>query len=224
MRLILYHHPLCPFSRQIRLILREKNLEFELIQENYWERRPEFAKLSPAAEVPVLVDELHNIIIADVAAIYEYLEEVYPEKILLGFSVKIKSEARRITNWFNNKFYREVSRYLINEKIIRFYSGDGEPNSSHVRAAKTNIYYHLDYIGFLLNSHKWLAAEELTIADFAAASHLSVLDYLGDVPWDHNIRAKEWYALIKSRPSFRPLLADRISGYLPNPSYVDLDF
>jgi glutathione S-transferase len=222
--MILYHFPLCPFSRQIRLILKEKELDFTLQQENYWERSNELALLNPAMELPVLIDKAKSLSIADIAAIYEYLEEVYPDKVLLGLSPKVKAEVRRITNWFNIKFFREVTNYLVNEKIIRYYKQDGEPNSHAIRAAKMNITYHLDYIGFLLEQHKWLAAEELTIADFAASSQLSVLDYLGDVPWNHNPRTKEWYALIKSRPSFRPLLTDYIQGFPAAKHYDDVDF
>jgi len=71
---------------------------------------------------------------------------------------------------------------------------------------------------------RWLAGENFSLADITAAAHLSTLDYLGDVPWDNHEPAKEWYARIKSRPSFRPLLADHIPGAPPPKHYADLDF
>ena len=70
----------------------------------------------------------------------------------------------------------------------------------------------------------WLAGDRLTYADLAAAAHLSCVDYLGDAQWDENETAKTWYARIKSRPSFRPLLAERLPGMTPSPTYADLDF
>ena len=93
-----------------------------------------------------------------------------------------------------------------------------------IRAARSNIRYHLAYIGWLISSRNWLAGDRLSYADLAAAAQLSVVDYLGDVPWQENDAAKHWYARVKSRPSFRPLLSDRIPGMEPSVHYADLDF
>lgn len=220
----LYHFPLCPFSRLIRIILKEKGIEFELIQEDFWNQRQEFVRLNPAAEVPVIIDKLNHFHIADVTAIYEYLEEIHPEESMLGNTPQIHAEVRRITNWFNNKFYSEVGRYIINERILAYYARKSAPNSQAIRAAKINIHHHLEYIGFLIRQRRWLAGEYITIADFAAAVHLSVLDYLGDVPWEQHISVKNWYSILKSRPSFRPFLQDIITGFEPALHYKDLDF
>lgn len=220
---VLYHFPLCPFSRQLRIILKEKDLSFELRVENYWERNREFARLNPAMEVPVLL-EAEGIVLAEPVAICEYLEEVYHERQFLTGTPIEKAEIRRLVGWFGGKFYHEVTRYVINERFIHYYTQTGGVNSEALRAAKLNLYTHLDYIGFLVRQHKWLAGETLTLADIVAASQLSVLDYFGDVPWEYNAYVKEWYAVIKSRPSFRPLLADRISGFAPSAQYMNLDF
>ena len=149
---------------------------------------------------------------------------MHNNRTLLSETPQVKAEIRRITNWFNNKFYREVTSYLINEKVISYYTQAGAPNSQAIRAAKSNLLYHLDYISYLIKRHKWLAEEHMTIADIAAASHLSVLDYLGDVPWEYNNEVKEWYSVIKSRPSFRPILHDRITNFLPASYYSNMDF
>jgi glutathione S-transferase len=102
--------------------------------------------------------------------------------------------------------------------------GGGSPDSAVLQAAKKNIRYHQQYIGWFLKARSWLATEKLTFADLAAAAHLSVADYLGDVPWDEDENAKNWYAKMKSRPSFRPLLADIVPGLPPSKTYADLDF
>ena len=93
-----------------------------------------------------------------------------------------------------------------------------------VRAARANIRSHLPYIGWLAAHRKWLAGDRLSHADLTAAAQLSCVDYLGDVPWDEDETAKIWYARVKSRPAFRPLLADRMPGLTPAPIYADLDF
>ena len=219
----LYHLWLSPFSRKVRVALKEKKLEFELKVEQVWERRPEFLKLNPAGQVPVLVDE-DGSVISDSTVICEYLEEVYPEPPLLGDDAKERAEVRRIAAWFDLTFSHEVTRNLVGEKMMKRMLGSGEPNSAAIRAGHQNIHYHLYYIGYLADRRNWLAGEAFSLADIAAGAQLSSVDYIGDVPWDEHARAREWYARLKSRPSFRPLLSDHIPGAPPPPHYADLDF
>ncbi len=220
----LYHFPLCPFSRKIRILLREKQLSFELVTENVWERRPEFLKMNPAGDLPVLLEQ-EGILIKDHNAICEYLHEYYLEPNLLGKSIAQRAEVRRVMGWFDRKFYQEVSGPLLQEKYFKyFYFVSAEANSQAIRAAKSNLLLHLDYITHLIRERRCLAGENFSLADIAAVSHLSVLDYLGDIQWDDYPVAKDWYAIIKSRPSMRPILNDRIPGFIPPTHYVLLDF
>ena len=220
---ILYHLWLSPFARKLRIALKEKGLDYELRLEKPWQRREEFLALNPAGEVPVLI-EPDGQVLADSTVICEYLDEVYPDRRLIGFEPAARAEARRLTAWFDLKFNREVTDHLVGEKLMKRFLKMGEPNAQAIRAGLTNIKYHLDYIAFLFERRKWLAGDDFTIADIAAAAHLSCVDYLVDVPWDDHPAAREWYARVKSRPSFRPLLADRIPGLAPPDHYDDLDF
>jgi glutathione S-transferase len=130
--------------------------------------------------------------------------------------------------WFNEKLFAEVTDMLVTEKIYKrsmtTEQGGGPPDTVAIRAARSNIRYHLAYIGWLIRQRTWLAGDRMSYADLAAAAHLSVADYLGDVPWSEDETAKIWYARVKSRPSFRPILADSIAGTPPSPTYADLDF
>ncbi len=218
----LYHQPLCPFSRKIRLVLRERNLVAELVEVAPWERQPDFLKLNPAAEVPVLVEGA--MVVADSAAIADYLQEVHGELDLLGQSQAQRNEVRRLVAWFDVKFRREVTDLLWGEKLLRRLKRNGVPSSEALRAGAANIRGHLAYIGYLYEDRRWLAGDDLSLADLTAAAHLSVLDYLGDVPWEASAGARDWYAKLKSRPSFRPLLMDRLTGLKPPVHYDDLDF
>lgn len=219
----LYHTPLSPYCRKIRMLLKEKDLAFELVNENVWDRRREFFTLNPAGEVPVLVDA-DGTVVCHSTAVSEYLEEVYPEHGFLGSTPAERAEVRRIVGWFDTKFETEVSQNLLFEKMYKRLWQYGEPSSEAIRAGKKNITYHLDYIAFLTRDQQWLAGDKITLADMAAAAHLSSLDYLGDVPWSHNDAAKEWYALMKSRPSFRHILMDRVMGVKPPSHYENPDF
>lgn len=204
-------------------MLREKGLDFDPVIERVWERRPEFMALNPAADVPVLI-EADGRVLSDGNAIQEYLEEAYPDKPLLYGDIHQRAEIRRLVGWFDQKFNREVTANLVEEKVGKRLLGQGQPNSQAMKAGYANIHYHLDYIAYLMDRRRYLAGEEFSLADITAAAHLSCLDYLGDVPWEGHEGARDWYARVKSRPSFRPLLADRVPGISPVAHYDDLDF
>jgi glutathione S-transferase len=228
---ILYHHPLCPHSRFVRLVMSEYGLDADLVEERVWERREPFLSLNPAGTTPVLVEaSMPSVPGADVIA--EYLDETrglaLGDRRLLPESPRERVETRRLTDWFNRKFFEEVSSHLVTEKIYKRFMpahlGGGAPEMAAIRAGRTNVRYHLKYVGWLIRQRNWLAGDRLTYADLAAAAHFSVVDYLGDVPWDEDETARGWYARVKSRPSFRPLLGETIAGAQPAPHYADLDF
>jgi glutathione S-transferase len=231
--LTLFHHPFCPHSRFIRLALGEYALDPDLAEERVWERREEFLLLNPAGHTPVMVAEGYPTI-PGAGVIAEYLAEQYgPTEDgtgldLLGKRISERIEVRRLLAWFNEKFFTEVSHPLVTERVykrhMRQQEGGGPPDTDIMRAARRNIRYHLAYIGWLAGQRDWLAGDNLSFADLAAAAHLSVIDYLGDVPWSENDHAKNWYARVKSRPSFRPLLAETSAALPPAPHYADLDF
>ncbi|TVQ82506.1 MAG: glutathione S-transferase family protein [Micavibrio sp.] len=214
----LYHLWLHPFSRKVRIALLEKGLEFELKVEKIWERRTEFLTLNPAGDVPVLV-EPDGTILTDSQVIVEYLDEVYNTTDLLGRNPLTRAETRRLVAWFDKKFNAEVTENLVGEKMMKQFLKMGEPHGPSIRAGHANIHYHLDYIGFLTEKQRWLVGDFFSLADITAAAHLSTIDYIGDVPWDKHPAAKEWYARVKSRPSFKPLLNDIIPGFTPPQHY-----
>lgn len=205
------------------MTLAEKGLEFDLVEEKIWQRRTEFLALNPAGDVPVLV-EPDGVTLANAQVICEYLDERYPEINLLGTDPVQRAETRRLISWFDVKFNREVSDNLLGEKVMKRFLRLGEPHAPAIRAGHANIGYHLDYIGFLVEKREWLAGDFFSLADITAAAHLSSVDYIGDVPWEAHRAAAEWYARVKSRPSFRPLLDDRIPGLAPAKHYENVDF
>ncbi|WP_330084302.1 glutathione S-transferase family protein [Methylocystis iwaonis] len=224
---LLYHYPLCPHSRFVRLILAEYGVAVELIEERATDRRPEFLSLDPAGRTPVFIDDDGTIVPS--AVIAEYLDETYgaqqgPQR-LLPQEKHARIETRRLVDWFNVKFFEEVTSWLVTEKVYkRFSPQGGAPDMDLVRIARANVRHHMRYIGYLTGARNWIAGDRLTYADFAAAAHLSCVDYLGDAPWEEDEAAKHWYQRIKSRPAFRPLLADRAPGMTPGPYYAELDF
>ncbi|AUQ60406.1 MULTISPECIES: FtsZ-binding protein FzlA [Phaeobacter] len=218
----LYHVPLSPFCRKVRLSLAEKRIEVELVEERYWEKEADFLRRNPAAKVPVI--RLDGKLMAESAAICEYLEETRPDPSLMPSDPEGRYEVRRLVSWFDDKFHHEVTSKLLYERVNKKVTGEGYPDSGNVKAGARAIKYHLDYLAWLLDHRRWLAGDQMTLADFAAAAHLSSLDYISDVDWNRSAVVKDWYAKIKSRPAFRSILADQIPGFSPPAHYADLDF
>ena len=218
----LYHVPLSPFCRKVRLVLAEKKMEVELIEERYWEQSTEFLRRSPAGKVPILRHQ--GALLTKSTPICEYIEELNPEPSLMPKDAEARYEMRRLVSWFDDKFHHEVTSNLLYERVNKKVSGQGFPDSKNIKEGARKIKYHLDYMAWLLEHRRWLAGDTMTLADFAAAAHLSSLDYISDVDWNRSSVVKDWYAKIKSRPAFRNILSDQVSGFPPPRHYNDLDF
>ncbi len=226
MTLCLTHSTLDPHSRKTRLLLAECELPFVLEEEEFWKRNEDFIQLNPAGEVPVLQDE-NGAVIAGHYAISEYCEERSQntgKPSLLGNTLELRAETRRLTDWFDSKFYREITQILVYEKYFKRLESKGWPDTKAFRACCKQVHYHLDMIEALTQESPWLNGESISLADYAAAAQISVIDYFGDIDWkDHN-KARDWYRLMKSRPSMRKILAERVRGVTPPDHYDNPDF
>lgn len=218
----LYHIPLSPFCRKVRLVLAEKKIEVELVEERYWEQAQDFLRRNPAGKIPILKIDTRTL--SESQAICEFLEETNPEPRLMPRDADGRYEVRRLCAWFDDKFHEEVTSKLLYERVNKKIMGQGYPDSKNVKSGASRIKYHIDYLSWLLDQRRWLAGDQMTLADLTAAAHLSALDYISDVDWNRSANVKEWYAKIKSRPSFRSILADQIPGFPPPQHYADLDF
>ena len=220
----LFQFPLCPFSRKVRLVLGEKGVAHELVRESPWEQRDEFADLNPAGKTPVLVEESRGIVLIDSNAICEYFEETVDRTPLIPGTAVNRAEIRRLVTWFDEKLYRDVVGPLMEERMTKRLVARDPPDTGALRRAMTSANAHLDYLDYLLDHRRWLAGPVLTMADLAAAAHLSVADYLGGIDWRGHKQTVDWYAVMKSRPSFRPLLTERMEVIMPPPHYDKPDF
>lgn len=229
--LTLFHHPLYAPCRFVRLAFGEYGEELALIEERPWARRPEFLSLNPAGTIPVLLAEGDQPIVG-ATVIGEYLDEtrgaLKREKRLMAEDSVERAEIRRLIDWYLSKAEADVTRHLVRERALKPLmaetGGGGSPDSGTIRAARANVRQHMKYTNWLAGTRDWLTGKRISYADLAAAATLSVLDYLGEVEWREYPAARDWYSRIKSRPSFRPLLNDRVRGLSPVSHYADLDF
>lgn len=219
---LLVHHPVSPFSRKVRIILAEKKMLFVLREEQPWQPSEQLLNLNPAGSLPVFVYD--GKVVAGNYAITEFLEETCPDVPLLPKTPQARAEVRRLCEWFDDKFYSEVFKTIVAEKIYKRFLENQAPNSRLLKAGLSNLSFHMEYIDWLAERRNYLAGDDFSLADIAAVAQLSVIDYLGDIPWDGYKNAKIWYSKIKSRPSFKDILKDTIKGILPSKHYANLDF
>ena len=219
---LLVHHSISPQSRKIRLIMAEKKMLFVLKEEEPWSISQDIIKINPSGELPVLIFDGN--VISGNYAITEYLEESSPQYKLLPEDLKERAKTREIMNWFDTKFYNEVYKYIVTEKIIKRFQSKEAPNSKILKAGLNNLKYHMQYIDYLADRNNYIASNTLSLADLTVAAHISIIDYLGDISWNDYKNAKLWYAKVKSRPSFKDILKDNIKGIHPSANYTNLDF
>jgi glutathione S-transferase len=220
----LYQFPLCPFSRKVRLLMAEKGIPVELKRENPWESRDEFFDLNPAGETPVLVEESKGLVLIDSNAICEYFEETVDRAPMLGGGSAARAEVRRLVAWFDRKFFGDVVAPMMEERMKKRLVSRDPPDTRVLREAMKTANGHLDYIDYLLDHRRWLGGPILSLADLACAAHLSVADYLGGIDWRGHKQTSDWYSGLKSRPSFRPLLGERMEVISPPTHYDKVDF
>jgi glutathione S-transferase len=219
----LYQFPLCPFSRKVRLLLGEKGVGYEPVRESPWLRRDEFLDLNPTGQVPVMVDTERGVTLIDSQVICEFFEETVNKSPMLNGTATDRAEIRRLAIWFDTNFYAEITAPLLHERMLKRVVYKQSPDGQALRNAMKAAVNHLDYIDYLLDHRTWLAGPTMSLADLAAAAQISIADYLGGIDWKSHEQAKGWYIRMKSRPSFRPLLSERMEGIPPPADYEKLD-
>ncbi|WP_066653823.1 MULTISPECIES: glutathione S-transferase family protein [Sphingomonas] len=220
----LYQFPLCPFSRKVRLLLGEKGVGYDLVRESPWARRDEFMDMNPAGQTPVMADPGRNLLLIDSSAICEYFEETVEQAAMINGTAANRAETRRLVAWFDHQFYQEVTAPLLHERMIKRIVHRAAPDAKVLREAMKAAIGQLDYIDFLLDHRTWIGGATMGLADLAAAAQISVADYLGGIDWKGHEQTARWYRGFKSRPSFRPLLSERMEGIAPPSYYDDVDF
>jgi glutathione S-transferase len=210
----LTHHLLSPPSRFARLMITEKRLGCDLS-----------APDELTVHLPVFVD-LDGARVQGLWAIVDHLEGTYPEHPLLPEEAGARAESLRFLDWAMGPLHDVAIRRIVYEKASPRFTGAAvqrAPDMAVIRAGREALRPALDAIGTAGETNGYLATRECTLGDLGVAANLSALDYFGEVPWAEFPAAAEWYIRVKSRPSFRTLLADRIPGQPPVAHYAELD-
>ncbi len=219
----LHQFPLCPFSRKVRLLLGEKGVGFDMKRENPWEARDEFQMLNPALRTPVLTRSDRALVLIDSRAIAEYFEETIDKAPMINGTAATRAEIRRLVALFDENFFAGVTAPLLEEKMKKRLFSRLPPDAKALRQTIRLANDYLDYVDYLIDTRPWLAGSTISLADLTAAAQISVADYLGGIDWAQHEPARGWYSALKSRPSFRPLLTERMDGITPPDHYGDVN-
>jgi glutathione S-transferase len=223
---VLHHFAFDPASRTARLALGEAKAAFEENPVRPWEPDCVLRGLNPSGMPPVFVtsERERPLTLCELPAILGWIEDRAAAPFLLPADPVERAETRRLVQWFARRFNDEVDAVLLHERLEKPLLRLGPPEARALREGRDNLKGHLSVLEDLLAQRDCLAGRRLSQADLIAAAHLSVLDFFGEVSWAAWPALKTWYMRIKSRPSFRPLLTDRLPGIQPAPHYADLDF
>ena len=222
----LYYNPICIKSKMIRIMLEEIKLDYDVKVENFWELRENFVRLSPSAELPVFIekDNRSTIVIPGWYPVLEYLIESYENDSFIATDNLVNSEIRRMISWVFGKFYEDSIKIIIEERLLYFHLKKSSPDSKSIQLAKSRLKEHLEYFSSILGNRDWIACNKSSMADMALAAAISILDYMGEINWHEYKQLKSWYMIMKSKPSFRFVLKEKILGYTASSTYELLDF
>ena len=210
----LTHYLLSPPSRFVRLVIGEKRLTVDLAGPD-----------DGTDHLPVFTD-LDGTRVTGLWAIVDHLEGSYPDHPLAPEDAHARGESLRLLDWAMGPLLDGVVRRIVYEKASPRFTGatvQRTPDMSVIRQGRDALKPSLTLIGTAGELNGYLASRECTLGDLAVAANLSTLDYFGEVPWTEFPAVGEWYMRMKSRPSFRTLLADRVPGQPPVSHYAELD-
>ena len=196
-----------------------------------WKKSEAIFRLNPTGEVPILENKNTSDRYVDSFIIAEFLVSMYngDNELLIGELLSkdenIKAEIRRIEMLFDKNFYYESAKCILEEKVYNSFLDEKKMiNNKKYKIAQKNMEKYLGYVDYLLNTRDFTAKNTFSLADISIASQISSLDYLGEINWTKYQKVKDWYRVIKSKPSFRPILEDKIEGFKPSKNYNNIDF
>ena len=217
----LFHYFLCPSSRFTRIILNEKKVDFNLFIENLSDPSEDYLLKNPGGYFPVLNTSFNENIVGALV-IVEYLQNLTVPPILM--IKKNENEIRRLLFWFENSFKKEVVIPLLKEKVLKRFEKNSLPSSNVIRTARANLKYHMHYFNYLIKDNDFFIEDTLSYVDLFYGASLTVLDYINELNFYDLEKLKNLYSIVKSRPSFKKILADRVVGIIPHSNYLKLDY
>jgi glutathione S-transferase len=197
----LYDYPDCPFCQKVRVVLAEKDLEYEKVfvdLRRQEQKAPEFLRMNPYGKVPVLVDD--ECIVYDSTIINEYLEDEYPLPRLMPEDSAGRAQVRLLEDYCDNSFIPPTTTLLAQLR-----KPEAERDQARVEQAREELRRCLFYLREKLDGRQFLVGSDFTIADAAFAPRMIVLGRLGFEFEPALAPVQAWVERIRARPSVKAL-------------------
>jgi glutathione S-transferase len=197
----LYDYPDCPFCQKVRVVLAEKDLEYEKIFVDLRKREQktaDFLRLNPYGKVPVLIDEEE--VFYDSTIINEYLEDEYPHPPLLPEDSAARARVRLLEDFCDNSFIPPTTVLLTELR-----KPEAERTADRIQQSHAEIRQCLTHLQEKLGSGEFLVGGKFTLADAAFAPRIVLLNRLS-VDLDSSLaNVANWIERLRGRPSVRAL-------------------
>jgi glutathione S-transferase len=192
----LYDYPDCPFCQKVRVVLAEKDLEYERVHVDLHkgeQRSPEFLKLNPYGKVPVLIDE--DVVVYDSTIINEYLDEEYPNPPMMPEDSAGRARVRLLEDFADNSFTPPAGMIMA-----ELHKPESERDTERVRKYQGEILRVLGLLEAALDDKEFLVGD-FSLADVAFVPRVVVLGQLGIELEARLQHVAAWIARLRERPS-----------------------
>jgi glutathione S-transferase len=197
----LYDYPDCPYAQKVRVVLAEKELEYETVLvdlRKQEQRTPDFLRLNPLGKVPVLVDD--DEVVCDSTLINEYLEDEYPATRLMPEDSQGRARVRWYEDYCDNEFIPYTTQLLVQLR-----KPDAERDAQQVEQIRERLRRGLYLLRDRLDSSEYIVGADFTLADAAWAPRMLVLGRLGFEFEPALGPVQAWVDRVRTRPSVRGL-------------------
>ena len=206
----LYDCSTAPSPRRVRMFLAEKGISVQTVEVDLGKGEhltPAFQAINPWCTVPVLeLDDGARI--AEITAIWRFLEELWPEPPLMGIDAKDKALATMWERRMEFDGFLPVAEVLRNTSPrLKGRALTGKADYDQIPAlaerGRTRVQRFFTVLEEQLVGNEFVAGPRYTIADITAQCTVDFAAWIKEsIPGDHE-NAKRWHAAVSARPSAR---------------------
>lgn len=161
--LTLYSGPLSMFGAKVQIALLEKDIPAEIVmvpfemKALYEPKHPDVLRVNPKRQVPVLIHG--DLELFDSTQIFEYLEDLKPERPLWPRDIATRARARRLELESDEVYFPHVIRLMGLQDHME------DPAAISACSGCAGFYARFDHL--LSDGRSWLAGDDYTYADIA---------------------------------------------------------
>jgi glutathione S-transferase len=193
-----------PNPRVVKMFAAEKGLDIDHVAVDLMggeNRQPGYGAVNPSQTLPALeVDE--GLVIAEITAICEYLEELHPEPPLIGSTPIQRAETRMWTRRIDLGIAEPMTNGFRYSQGLRMFQSRVHCIPQAADDLKTIAQEKLAWLDGLIDGREWIVGDRFTLADILLAVFLDFGGQVGQTLNPANTNLVAWFDRAKARPSF----------------------